>query len=90
MNNKIWFNFEYVSSNKILDYIFNGNNFLDFLIYIILILILLITILYIWPKIIIDFEKKKKKRDMLEKKKILYRMKISRDVESEIEEELKK
>ncbi len=94
--NKIWFSYNYKNMEEILNIIFQSSSdskifnldLVNFLIYLFLFIFIIFIIFIIYPNIILYFHILEKKKNILAKKKMLNRIKIQKDIESEIEKEI--
>ncbi len=92
------FTYNYKNINEVLNIIFASNNknsnifnvdIIDFLIYLFLFIFIIFIIYIIYPTIILQLALYEKKKWILAKKKMLNKIKIQKDIEEEIEKELK-
>ena len=94
---KIWFNYEYKSIDEVLNIIFWSSSsssifnvdIINFLIYLLFFILIIFVIYIVYPNLILQITLFEKKKQILAKKKMLNRIKIQKDIEWEIEKELK-
>jgi len=88
----IWFEYKYITLNEIIKNmkLISTFNILDFIILFSLVFLIIVLIFYIFPLSSMLLEERKKKKIKEEKRKMIKQILLWKEIESEIEEDLKK